>query len=154
MEIKVFTGTAEPLRHIANAWEDDVLDNKFKIEVSADKLLIDLTRIANSEDSDLVVLYDEEPIGFIGIQYFDNPLGNQKMANENYFYVLPEKRGLSSIRLLKEAKKVAKSKGCSHFIMNASNLASDMHDKICKLYERLGMARFETAYIESLESEV
>jgi hypothetical protein len=54
------------------------------------------------------------------------------------------------MRLLKAAKVLAKERGCSHFIMNASNLASDMHDKVCNFYKRLDMKKFETSFISEV----
>jgi GNAT superfamily N-acetyltransferase len=150
MHVKLFTDDIESLRPSAKSWEEITHGNSFGIDISIDKFLSGLKDMADGDDSDLLVLYDDEPIGFIGLQYFISPLGNQKMANEHFFFVVPEKRGLSSMRLLRDAKALAKKRGCSHFIMNASNLASDMHDKVCNLYERLDMKKFETSFISEV----
>ena len=149
MEIKIFDDDIETLRPIVESWRKNVVDNDFGIIADDfDKYLFELGMMAARDDADLIVLYDEEtPVGYIGLRYFSSPLGNQMMANEHYFYVIPEKRGLASIRLIKNAKVLAKMKGCSHIILNASNLASDMHDKICKFYEKSEMKKFETSYI-------
>lgn len=149
MEIKLFNDDIETLRPIAESWQKNVRANEFGI-IADDigKFLTELGIMAVKDDADLIVLYDgKTPVGYIGLQYFDSPLGNQRMANEHYFYVIPEKRGLTSIRLIKNAKNLAKLKGCSHIILNASNLASDMHEKICSFYEKSGMNLFETSYI-------
>ncbi len=152
MEIKLFNDDIETLRPIAESWREEMRANEFGITAdNIDKFLTELGNIASKEDSDLLVLYDEEtPVGYIGLQYFNSPLGNQRMANEHYFFVIPEKRGISSMRLIKNAKFIAKLKGCSHLILNASNLASDMHDKICGFYEKSGMKKFETSYISEV----
>jgi GNAT superfamily N-acetyltransferase len=150
IQVELFTGDIESLRPIAESWQVVAMGNKFGISIDTDKFLDGLKEMADGDDSDLLVLYDNEPIGLIGLQYFTSPLGNQKMANEHYFFVIPERRGLSSMRLLKSAKALAKDRGCSHFIMNASNLASDMHDKVCSLYERLNMKLFETSFISEV----
>lgn len=153
MEIKLFNDDIETLRPIVDSWKENVRDNEFGIVADdVDKHLLELGMMAVRDDADLIILYDEDvPIGYIGLRYFDSPLGNQKMANEHYFYVIPEKRGLSSMRLIRNAKTLAKLKGCSHIILNASNLASDMHDKICRFYEKSGMKKFETSYICLIE---
>ena len=45
----------------------------------------------------------------------------------------------------------AKENGCSHIIMTASNLASEMYDKVCNLYQRMGMELFETSFIQEIK---
>ena len=96
----------------------------------------------------MLILKDESnAVGILGIQIFKNPLGHELMANEHYWYVMKDYRGLSGIRLLKTGFKWAKDQGCTHFICNASNLASELHDGVCKLYKKMGMKHFETTYI-------
>ena len=151
MKIELFTGDTEILRPVVEAWQEIVIDNGFGIIADdVDKFLTTLSEVANGSESDLLVLYDDEPVGYIGLEYFSSPLGNQKMANEHFFFVKPDKRGMSSIRLLRTAKVLAHERGCTHFIMNASNLASDMHDKICGFYEKMDMKLFETSYITEI----
>ena len=149
MEIKLFNGDTEELRPIVESWQENVIDNKFGINANdVDKYLCELGMLAKNENSDLIVLCDEGvPVGYIGLRYFESPLGDQKMADEHYLYVIPEKRGMSSIRLIKGARFLAKQKGCSHILFNASNLASDLHDKLCRVYEKMGMKLFESSYI-------
>ena len=153
MEIKLFNDDIETLRPIAESWQKNVQDNEFGILADdVDKFLAEIGMMAIKDDSDLLVLYDgETPIGYIGLRYFDSPLGNQKIANEHYFYVVPEKRGLARMRLIKNAKYLAGLKGCSKIIFNASNLASDLHDKVCRVYEKMGMKLFETSYLCEVE---
>ena len=154
INIKLFTGNIEELRPIGESWQVIASQNDLGIEVIVDKFLIGAQLLALSTSSDLLVLYkDGEPVGLIGLQYFDSPLGNQVMANERYFFVMPEHRGISSIRLKKEAENLAMLKGCTHIIFNASNLASKLHDKVCSLYEKTGCAKFETSYIKELKQK-
>jgi len=152
MEIQIFHDDIETLRPIVESWQENVQDNDFGIIADdIDKYLTELGNMVLRPDADLIVLYDgETPIGYIGLRYFSSPLGSQMMAEEHYFYVIPEKRGLASMRLIKNAKVLAKMKGCSHIILTASNLASDMHDKICNFYEKSEMKKFETSYISEV----
>lgn len=151
MRIQIVDNNAYDLLPLLLEWEADTKDNNFAIEITSERCVEDLHRLATSPDADLVILYDGNvPVGFIGLLYFTNPLGSEKFANEHYFYVTPSKRGLASVRLIKTAKLLAKEKGCSRLLMNASNLASDLHDNVCKLYERLGMQKFETSYISEV----
>jgi len=152
MDIKIFTDKVETLRPIAESWQQEANNNEFGLLAdNVNKYLAELHLVAYGSDSDLLVLYDgDNPVGYIGLRYFDSPLGANRIANEHYFYVIPEKRGMSSIRLLKTAKTLAGMRGCSHIIMNASNLASDMHEKVCGFYEKMGMKLFETSYISEV----
>ena len=148
----VFNGDVEALRPIAEAWQKEGLGNKFNLSMDVDEHLKDLNRMVCGTDSDLLVLFDANanPVGYMGLTTFTNPLGKEKIANEHYWYVLPEKRGIGSLRLFNRAIEWAKFTGCSHIIMNASKMASGLHDDICKLYEKLGMKKFETAFIKEI----
>jgi hypothetical protein len=77
-------------------------------------------------------------------------MGSQKLAVEKYWYVEKQYR-IGGIQLLKQGYIWAKENGCSHIIMTASNLASGMYDKICNLYQRMGMELFETSYIQEIK---
>ena len=153
MNIKLFNDDIETLRPVMELWRSTVDFDKFGIIAdSPDKYLTELNLLARNDNSDLLVLYDNDiPVGYIGLQYFESPFSNQRIANEHFMYVVPEKRGLASMRLIKDAKILAKLKGCSHIIFNASNLASDLHDKLCRVYEKIGFAKFETCFITKLE---
>lgn len=152
MEIKLFKDDIETLRPIAESWREEMRANEFGIVADdMNKYLAELSGLVLGADSDLLVLYDcDIPIGILGLNYFDSPLGSQRIANEHYMFVIPEKRGISSMRLIKNAKFLAKLKGCSHIVFNASNLASDLHDKVCRVYEKLGFMKFETSYISEV----
>lgn len=150
MQILRFTGDTSALKVVAESWRRECNGNAMGIDLDMDVHLADLQRLADSPDSDLFVLYDGEPVGYMGLTVFQSPIGNQRIANEHYWYIIPSKRGISALRFLKAAQEWAKEKGCSHLLMNASCLASDLHDGVCKLYEHKGMKRFETTYIMGL----
>jgi len=94
-----------------------------------------------------MLIENELPVGFIGVTMFQSPISVDRMATEHLWYVIPVYRGWGGIRLIKVAKAWARSQGCSHFIGNASMLASDLHDQVCELYEAMKMKKFETVYI-------
>lgn len=152
MKIKRFNGSLSLLRPIIEAWISDCNCEEMGISLDEDVYLKDLQRlIVNDVDSDLLVLEDNRKIvGFMGLETFDSPLGKQRVANEHYWYVMPEHRGISSLRFIRAAEDWARQNRCSHLILNASCLASDLHDKICKIYERKGLRLFESSYIKSI----
>jgi len=153
MEVRLFSDDVRKLLPIIESWKEEAVTNDLGIAVEdTGKYLAELHDMAFGNNSNLLVLYDgDDPVGYLGLRYFISPLSQQKMANEHYYYVIPDKRGMASIRLLKDAKILAKIKGCSHIILNASNLASSLHDKVCEFYKRLGMKKFETSYIQEIK---
>jgi len=133
-------------------WLQEANMEQFGVTFDLDVFLTDIQRLIKDENSDLLVLMDnDKPVGWMGILRFSSPLGKQNWANEHYWYVSPEKRGMGSMMLFDAAKDWAKQKGCTHLIMNASMMASSLHDKVCTFYDRLGMKKFETSYISEIE---
>ena len=148
--VRVFTGTADSLRHIAEFWQEESVKD-FGMTIDIEEHLDDLQEMIDADNKDLLVIGDP-PYGYMGIGTFKNPLGTELMANEHYWYIIPEKRrGMGAIRLMKAAQEWAISKGCSHLLMTASKLASGLHDNVCKLYERTGFSHFETTYIKRIQ---
>jgi GNAT superfamily N-acetyltransferase len=148
MQIRTFDEKVLQLKPILDSWISECNTEEMGIELDEEVYLKDLQRLVDDENCTLLVLEHENKIaGFMGLIIFDSPLGRQKIANEHYFYILPEYRGMSSLRLIRAARKWARENGCSHILMNASYMASELHDKVCKLYEWLGMKKFETTYL-------
>lgn len=150
IDIVVYNGDVSELRNIAAYWRDECNSNEMNIKTSMDSFLVDLKELIDGDNSDLLVLVDDVPIGLLGLTTFTSPISSQLIANEHYWYVIPPRRGIASMRLLKAAEDWAKEKGCSHLIMTASNLASDLHDTVCFIYEKMGMKKFETSYIRGV----
>jgi len=151
MNIELYTGNAEILRTLFVSRKLETQEGKFGLEIDDDKYVSDIQKFLDDTETDMLVLFrDTTPIGYFGIEYFISPLSHQKLANDQSWYVMKEHRGIGSIRLYKMAEIIAKEKGCSHLIMNASMMASEMHDQVCKLYEKLDMSKFETSYIKEL----
>jgi len=145
--IRTFNGDLSELQEVISSWLKEVNARVMGIELDEEVYLSDFQRLIDGDDSDLLVLERDKIIGFMGLTIFNSPLGRQRICNEHYWYVLPEYRGMASLRFIKAAQQWAREKGCSHLMMNASAMASDMHDKVCKLYELFGMKKFETTYI-------
>lgn len=136
------------LAPLAQAWLMEV-NGDFGIDIDVAAHLKDLQDFVNGEQSDVLGLETESGAiaGYMGVHWFFNHMGRGKFASEHYWYVHPDHRGVGSMRLMNAAMNWAKDKGCSHFLATASELASGLHDKVCRLYEKMGMKRFETTYI-------
>lgn len=147
--IKEFRSDINDLRPIADAWKAECNGEGFALEADPDELLREFYRLSNvGNGCELLVQYrDGKPVGIMGLTIFKSPIGKDRICNEHFWYVLPEHRGIGSLKMLDAAVEWAKKKGCTHFMANASKLASDLHDSVCKIYERKGMKHFETTYL-------
>ena len=142
-DIREFDELWAVLKQETNLFDDVVIDDEH-IRSHGNELI-------NGENSDLLVIRDSDKIvGVMGILCFNDPLGGQLWAQEHLWYVLPDHRGMPAFRLLKMAKEWAKEKGCTHIVLSANALISNMHETICTLYEKMGMKKCETSYIERL----
>lgn len=142
----------ERLKPVALQWKETCNGKRFGIELIPERHFSDLAGLIERDDADLFLLINdkEEVVGYMGITCFISPLGNQKIAQEHYWYVSGKSRGRGTMLLIRAVKKWAKEKDCTHFIMNASNLASNMHNRLCRFYERMNFKLFETAYIKEI----
>ena len=149
MYIKDYKGHVSELYKVISAWNNEYKGNDFNIIVDIPIFASSLNDIIVDDDSSLLSLInnEDEIVGIIGMTVFDNPLNGDKVANEHFWYVLEEYRGRGSIMLLRASQKWAKENNCKHIMLNASNLASSLHDKICNIYEKIGMKKIETSYI-------
>ena len=139
---------AMPLLPLAYEWEVESKGDAFGLVTDPQYLMIDIMRKMNSPDSVVLGLVVEGRAGgFTTLSKFQSPLGPQMIAEEHYWFVGKDYRGIGSLRLLKAAEKWAADQGCSHLLLSASMLASGLHDRVCKLYEKRGGRKFETTYI-------
>lgn len=141
------------LFHVLEAWLDESRSQvrKFGIETDVTEYIDEVNELIHSEDHDLLVMeVAGKIIGLMGLTTFKNPLGKQIMANAHYWYILQNHRG-KGISFIKEARNWARGKKCSHIIFNSSVMASELHYKVCQIYELLGMKKFETSYIEKIK---
>ena len=136
---------------VADKWRQECNAYDMGLQINDMSYLDYLQGLVDSPDSDILVLCKgDKIIGYMGIVAFRSPLSNEYLACEKNWFILPEHRGISSMKLLKAARRWAKYKGCTHLIMNASCVAGDMHDKLCGLYEKMKMKKFETSYIQEV----
>jgi hypothetical protein len=141
----------ESIRPLANEWKEFCSCDKFGLEVDISTFLAGLMDLIDGDDSDLLLLIDGDKIvGLMGITKFQSPFGQEQVANEHYMFVSQGNSVVGGKRLIDAAREWAKCKGCSHLIMNASNAASELHDKVCKFYKRLDMKLFETSFISEV----
>lgn len=140
------TQDVEKIRGIAAKWSAECNGSVFGLTVDTDEALRDLAIWLDHAPGTLLLAYDgAELTGFFAVFAVKNFLGREMLALEKYWYCLPNKVRAGPA-LFEAAVLWSKQNGCSHLIVSASNLASDLHDKVCKFCERMGMQVFETAY--------
>ena len=141
----------EQLKEAVFEWRDSCNGKDFGIDLQTETFFSHLVDMINDEDKELFLLVKmDKVIGFLGAVIFQSPLGVQNIAIERFWFVSGKHRGRGAILLYRAFKKWAKEKGCSHHLMTASCLASDMHDRLCRFYEKIGFRKFETSYIKEL----
>jgi len=147
MEVINYTGQVGFLRPIADAWQKEANADRFGLNTKWSKFRATLQEFADSQTNALFILSDNGlPVGFMCAMQFESPLDGQQMMRERFWFVLPRHRGRNALKLRTAFKEWARGRGASHILMSASMLASDKHDRICRLYEK-SMKLFETTYI-------
>lgn len=145
----------DELKPLAEAWLREARGKDFGLETSVSKHVSDMMGLILLDGRDLLLLISSpfgkpgQIVGYMGLTSFESPLSSQMIANEHCWFVMPEYRG-NGLRLIHAAKKWAKEEGCSHLLLTASNLASDLHDEVCTMYEKLKFKKFETSYISEV----
>ena len=142
----------EFLRPLVNGWILETNTDKFNLKIDHEKAINDLRQMVLSPDAALFLLVvKDEIVGFSGVLIYETRLTDHRIANEHYWFVLPSyRKGKNPLKLIRAIEKWAKEQECSHMIMNASNLASDNHDRVVRIYERLGYSLFETSYMKEV----
>ncbi len=135
---------------VIKEWLSECRANDFGIEIEETDYLDEVYKLIHMDDCDMLVMELEgDVIGIMGISADKSPLGDQLVANALYWYTLPEHRG-KGINFIRSSRVWAKEKECTHLMLNASHMGSAMYEKVCNIYERLGLKKFETAYIEEI----
>lgn len=141
----------ESIRPLVVEWKEFCSCGQFGLKVDINEFLAGLMDLVDGDDSDLLLLIgNADIVGIMGLTKFKSPFGIEQIANEHYLFIKQGYSMIGSKRLINAAHEWAKTKGCSHLIMTASNAASDLHDKVCKLYERIGLIKFETSFIREI----
>lgn len=153
MVVRPYQEELTRLSPILNSWLVECNAEDFGFDIKLSAVYADLKNLVQSADCELLVMESggssPEIIGFMGLVLFKNRLSEQIMVEEHLFYVLPEYRGQGK-KLITSAQKWAKDRGCTHIIMNASYMASNLCDRISRLYTLLGYKKFEAVYIKSI----
>lgn len=138
----------ELFREVGEAWLAEAKYEEYGFKVTVDGIIADSKEWLASGLGAVIALVHEEKgyVGFMTVYCCEKFLGNDPIAFEKYWYVMPQYR-IGAIRMLNEAKKWAKQQGATHIVLSASAMASGMYDKLCELYERLGMQVFEKSYV-------
>lgn len=145
--VEEFSGNIRELFPAIKSWGLEYNGENFGLYLVVGDMANDILALVLAKNKALFVLKHEDKIvGFMGVSIFKSPIGVERIANEHYWYVLPEHRRCSP-KLTNAFLAWAKKNCCTHIMKNASNLASDHHDKVCRIYEKRGMKKFETTYI-------
>lgn len=139
----------DKLYPIRLAWEKDAQWKEFGFTPNAIRFLETLYYLTTEHV--LFVMEDNEEIkGLMGLVLDQLSFADEILAEERFFYVLPESRGPNSVKFLKYVIQQAKDLGADQFCITASHVASNKSDKVAKLYERLGFKLYESTFIKEI----
>lgn len=94
-----------------------------------------------------LVLVTRNPVqGVLMAATFEHPFGAGKWAKETVFYIAPEARGRSALRMLDAYEAWAREQGCTTI-----GMASLATNDVSRLYERRGYAPAETHFVKPLD---
>lgn len=93
----------------------------------------------------LVLTREEQIAGLLMAAWFEHPFGAGRYAKETVWYIAPQARGRSAIKMLDAYEAWAREQACT-----AIGMASLVTNDVSKLYERRGFAPVETHFLKSL----
>jgi hypothetical protein len=136
---------------LLESWKAEQNGKSMGIDVTVEGFVNDINKWLSSLGGTILVASDmKNAVGFMVLVTVPSEFGDQKWGVEKGWYVLP-KTPMAGLLLYRRAEDWCRENGCSHFLMSASHLASDMHDKVCRFYEKMGMTQFETTFIKEME---
>ncbi len=139
----------DDLTELFDEWLKECRANSFDLEASVVEACKDIKTL-NDNRAVFVMIEEGKIIGLLGVDINKSPIGPEMIANEHFFYVIPKYRG-QGLQMIRTAEKWLKDKTqCTHFILNASYLASDLAPRVIRMYGLLGYSRFEVSMIKKL----
>lgn len=139
----------EQLAPLFEEWKASANGEEFGIPLDVTIAMNTARMMMQSPHADLLVAVEDGAVhGFIGQVRQPSHVGPAIIAHERLFYVAEQKRGAGA-SLLRAFKRLAKAKGCTHFILNASQLAGDA-EKSSRLFSAFGAVPFEISHMGSL----
>jgi hypothetical protein len=142
----VETQDVTTIRPLYDAWLAIANGEEFGIDIDPAVAEVNMQTLCEAGGT-LLVAYDEDaPVGFFALSPMPSAIGNQTMAVETMWFVLPNSH-LIGPALFDAARERARDKGHSHLMVTASRLASDLHDKVGRFCMQAGSKHFETVYL-------
>lgn len=133
-------------------WMAECNQEEFGMEINPVKVMKDIIDLMSNPDKDLFVkINDGQVVGLMGMKKYISHLCDDAIASEHFWYVLPEYRGSGLRQWIETAREWANEKECKHFIINASNLSSDLQDKLSRVLKKIGMRHIESSFIMNLK---
>jgi hypothetical protein len=144
------TNDVESLIPLFEEWKNEQNNVGLGIHVDTDTVVQDVHKwLDNCGGTIITASVEDAMVGFLVLVTIPSEFGEQMWAAEKGWYVRPHIHHAGAL-LFKKAQLWAKENGCSHLVMTASYLASDVHDMVCRFYEVMNMKKFETSYIKEL----
>jgi hypothetical protein len=137
----------DDLQSLLGAWVQECNSDDFGLTIDTQKVDEDLKAVAQGTRSTVLALEKGGlVVGILGLVAFPSAMGPEQIANEHYWYVMPEHRGYLR-SFITYARSWARTMACSHLMLNASYMASDRCERVGELYKKMGLKPFENVFI-------
>jgi len=152
MKVRIFKKDESILKlsTLIGSWMTECKMKEFGVHLNLVEFFEDFKSLIALDNKDLMVLeVDNKIVGLMGLIFFKSPTGLQYFTQDRHWYIMPEYRG-NGLKMIAMAEEWAKDKKCSHLLLSVNMMASNMHDRTCKVYEKKGMQKFEITYIKKV----
>jgi len=145
-----YTQDVDLLEPLAESWSAECNGGRFGLAVSVPAALAELKNWLATMPGTLILGYEgDRLVGCFAVFKVPLPMAGRFLALEKYWYTLPGAT-LGGPALYRAARRWGRENECSHLVVSASNMASDLHDKVVQFCTHMGMQLFETAFIGEL----
>ncbi|WP_439273539.1 GNAT family N-acetyltransferase [Pseudochrobactrum sp. HB0163] len=101
--------------------------------------------LASNQACVLVLEHGEHVSGLLMAAWFEHPFGAGRYAKETVWFIAPQARGRSALKMLAAYEAWARGQGCT-----AIGMAALAGNDVSKIYQRCGYEPAETHFLKSL----
>lgn len=127
----------------------DALERKFLGGFDMSRFVELWRQLINSGNGVIFLMLEgEKVVGAAGALAHQEQYCDYLVAQEFFWWVQPENRGLGGVRLYHQLEDWAREKGCKHLRM--VYMVNSMPEKVGNFYERVGLKPMEVTYTKEL----
>jgi hypothetical protein len=143
-----YSQDAEDVRTLVERGKATCREAEFGFELSVDLIVQSIADWLKAFPGTLIIATedDDEPIGFAALSAHPTIGTETPVAVIKHWYAQPN-RALVGPKLFCLARDWGTKQNCTHFMVSASQMASDHYESVVRFCRNVGMQEFETSYI-------